>query len=536
MIRIKTLTFPLISALVAALSVPASAQVSLDISSNKTYRQNKKGIFFRGGEFTVDLTDGSAFYVGGCAAPYYLPLGTLGCPGGTTAFLTRGQLDGVETFGPYYWISSITQGRTIEPRRPNLVFLRAAPASTLPRPAGGFADESFTLSYNLHTTEVRDYTITRYAKFTDYSRRERKNFESDIVPGAYHYSFPRLGYPNLVAPITATIFPMVEGIATKSNKTQGFRFLTNDNRWTKKGFMELSFLKPNTIRWEGLEPNVVYPSVDALYFSIRVMQDPTNPNSNLDLVDNDVGGAPQSVFPAFASGGDPRALLRNSFVDSYTTPPIFEGGTKGVLEVEVQRTFPTGGVAYDFSDRKFQVPVMVVNRYTDYQEVFFEGKGNKAILEDPDRDGYNNLNEWILDSNGNEAGSIPVAPLAGNNPIEFDFESFQILRYQYYGFTIRKKLATVPKVKYILQRSKDEGRTWTKFVTDGDWNVTTVRKEAGAPPGRERDPARVEIRVESRWGTDGELLDFPDFPGFEEQGMPPGTGSDLYRVKIVSDK
>ncbi len=49
MIRIKTLSLPLISALVVSTIVPATAQVALQLNSEKTYRQSKKGINFKGG-------------------------------------------------------------------------------------------------------------------------------------------------------------------------------------------------------------------------------------------------------------------------------------------------------------------------------------------------------------------------------------------------------------------------------------------------------------------------------------------------------
>lgn len=517
----KTLTLPLISVVLGSLLAPAGAQVKMSLSSQKSYRQSKQGIYFKGGRFDVSATDGSAFYVGGCAVPYYLPLGTIGCPGGTTAFLIFGNITDVVSNGPYYWISSITPAVILEPRRPDLVKLTAAPASTLPRPSGGFKDNSYALYYNLHTTNVREYIISNYNLSRQYTKDQRSKFESEIVPGAYYYSFPRLGSPNLPAPISAQIYSMPEGLASLNHQTQGFVY-ENFGKWNQQGFMEISYIKPNIFKWKGLSPSTVYPAVDGLYLSLRVLTDPTDPASPTDLVDSDLG-VPQSVFPAFATGGDPRVLLTNPFVTSFTAPPILAGGTRAILELEVDRGFQTGGVTYDYSTRRFQIPVEVVNKYSEYVDVVFEKSRVAGLLEDADGDGYNNLNEWILDSNANEAASIPFPPFAQGNVAVIDPDTLRPLRNQYYGFTINEKLDTQPDVVYTLQRSRDGGKSWTTFKSDADWSVREVHIKAGARPGRERDPAKTEIRVESK---------FVDLMT-GEQLQPPGTVGDIYRVKIT---
>jgi hypothetical protein len=191
-------------------------------------------------------------------------------------------------------------------------------------------------------------------------------------------------------------------------------------------------------------------------------------------------------------------------------------------------------VTFDASTRKFQIPVVVVNRYSEYAEVTFENAKSKvSLLEDYDNDGYNNLNEWILDSNASDASSIPEAPIARANPEELNEEPVvpRIVRAAYFGFTVVKKLETVPAVKYTLQRSRDDGVTWEKFATDDDWSVTSVRLSAGAFPRRERDPEQIEIRVESKVREEIDLGGGLIIEG--EQIQPPGTENDIYRVKIV---
>lgn len=533
MIRIKTLSLPLISAVMATAVTPASAQVELEVSSQKTYRQDRNGVNFEGGRFDVDMHDGDGVYVGGCArANYWPPNVPLDpCPGGSTAFLIFGAFDGAAaTLGPYFWVETVIPAIVVEPRRPELAFLRAAPASQLPRPSGGFRDSSFALYYNLHTTGVREYVVTRYDTVRAYTRDQRGKFESEIVPGVYYYSFPRLRNPNLVAPITAVISPMTEGYSKKNNQKTGFQFTRiNENRWTKDGFMELNYHAPNRLAWRPLSPSVTYAAVDDVYLSIRVMDNPKDPKSSVDNFDNGLGQA-QSVFPGFASGGDPRVLLQNAFVNAFTLPPIFEGGTRGVLEVQIQRAFRPAGVSYDFSTRKFQIPVTVVNRYSAYSDITFEDKKKTpGILDDTDGDGFNNLNEWILDSNANDTAIVPIEPEATLVPQENDTLSGNLIRYDYWGFTIDKKLAVIPAVKYTLQRSVDGGATWQKFVSDSDWLVEQVRLPAGAAPRRENSPEKIEIRVTSKWG---------DIPALDIPGniQPPGTENHRYRVKITLKK
>ncbi len=501
--------------MVGLLAATANAQLKVQVSTHKIYRQAKDNITFNGGDFTFSLADGGATY-DGCAAPYYLPIGTLGCPAGTSGFLIFGRVDAPpDTVGPYYAISSITPALIIEPRRKDLCLLTAAPASALPRPLGGFADSSYALYFNLHTTNVREYIITRYNTSRTYTSLQRSKFESEIVPGVYHYSFPRLGFPDLPAPILATIYPMPEGLATLNHQLSGFVFvdINGKTKWTPKGFLRASYNQPNIINWKGLTPSTVFAKVDSLYLSLRVLQDPTDPKSTLDLVDAD--GLPQSIFPSFTTGGDPRVLLPSVYQTSYTMPPIFDGGTRGVVELELQRSLQTAAVTYDYSTRQFQIPIEVVNSYADYVAVTFtNSQNNSGILQDADGDGFNNLNEWILGSSASTSGSIPIPPTTESHTAVYDTSTFALIRDAYFGFTIKEQLGTDPGVVYTIQRSKNGGKTWSVFTTDSDWIVRTVNIAAGFI--HEIDPAKRELRVSSRTGS-----------------QPPGTLSDLYRVKIT---
>jgi hypothetical protein len=63
--RIKILSLPIASAVLVAAPLPADAEVALSLSSQKTFRQNKKGATaFRGGRFDIVLREGNAMLTG----------------------------------------------------------------------------------------------------------------------------------------------------------------------------------------------------------------------------------------------------------------------------------------------------------------------------------------------------------------------------------------------------------------------------------------------------------------------------------------
>ena len=536
--RKKTLALPLITALAAATAAPAGAQVAMQLSSVKSYRQDKDSIDFDGGRFGINLTDGSVQSIAGCNWNHYDPPGVFAnlCAGGTSGFLTSGEIDGADIINPYLLVTAVIPSVIIEPRRPELAILNSAPASTLPRPQGGFIDSSASLFYNLHQAAgIREYILTEYSWGRNYTAAERGRFEDEIVPGVYHYSFPRLNNPQLAAAITPVIYPMTEGRYERNNKKEGFLYTqVNKNKWVKGGYVELSYRRPNGIEWTQLSPSNTFAAVDDLYISLRELQNRNNPDSPA------VRG--RAIFPAFEATGDPRILLRNAFVSKFTAPPILPSSTKGVIELELQRNFQTGAVTYDFSNRKFQIPFVVVDRYSEYKGIIFakdKKSSRSGLLKDPDKDGFNNLTEWVLDSNGDDAGSVPVQPTPELVVDYFDF-FFGIVQDSFFGFTIDKKMGTVPNVKYILQRSTDGGQTWTRFrdgyyLMDGTflteeqynqapvffdiaWRVETVKYlQAGA--------RHSEIRVRS--------FQFEDEFGVDPV-MPPGFENHQYRVKIVT--
>lgn len=509
----KTLSLSLFAGL--ALAAPVYAAVSLDISSDKTFRQLKSSgkevnVQFRGGTLSTNLDDGDFVFAGSCSADVYRPLGTLGCPTGTPAFVDYGSLpefQDVTTFlGPYYNLTGLVSAIAIEPRNQDRAHLRSAPASTLQRPLYNFTDTSLAVYYNLHTSNVKLYEITGYRSLREYGfgDKERGRFDKEIIPGVYNYSFPRRNMPTLSANISSTIFPMTDGPLVRNSQRSGLRFETSGREWSKKGFLKLGTYRPNTLRWTGLTQKEIVAS-DRLYFSVKYLQNrrkPTSPvvefGSEPDPITGEV--SPISIFPTFQEGTDPRILLQSPLTGSFTLPPVLESGDTGIVRLELVRGLRTGGVTFDFSTRTFELPVTVANLYTDYAEIQFDKNApNTGLLDDFDGDGYNNLTEWALKSSAVDKDSIPREPRPA---LQIDEEDRNGIVYpDYYGFRVLKQQGLEPGVRYRLQRSTDGGVTWVVVETDANWILFVDQSQ---------------IRLVSRTG-----------------GQPPGTAGDRYRVKVT---
>lgn len=518
MIHFKTPSLATLGILAATSVLPLVADVKFSLSTEKTFRQLKGNkILFRGGEFSSFANDGDIVIVGGCDSRFYFGPGSPGpCAPGTTGYVSAGSVDSVPIQNPYLVVTGLRPAVIFQPDAADRIRLTAAPASKLPRPAAGFTDNSLSLYYDLTTSRIQEYKVSNYYQIRKYSSSQLQQFNSEIVPGAYHYSFPRLGSDVLVAPLTAVIYPMVEGYAKVNNRWSGFLFTkVNANKWTPRGTIQLSYLRPNTFTWVGLSRNLVYPSIDSLYFSIKALRNPADP------VNSDVATG-YSIFPGFTGTASPetRILLSNTYVTSFTTPPIIPGGTIGMAQIDLERNLQTGGVTYDLSKRIFQIPVEVVDSYVDFVATYMKGAKKTGILLDNDGDGYNNLTEWILNSDPLLVGNIPVPPVPAA------FQAVDVLGPtpvgSYFGFNVNVRNGTDPVVAYTLQRSTDQGTTWETFGTDANWTVDRVTTVT-------RGITTTEIQVRSQI-----TVPLPPAAGtlnfFVE---PPGTAADIYRVKIT---
>ncbi|MES2996350.1 MAG: hypothetical protein V4733_06020 [Verrucomicrobiota bacterium] len=517
----KTLSLSLLAAVASVwMAAPADAVVRFSVSSHKAYRQlesfdRRDTAYFRGGSLETELEDGQAFYIAGCAFnEYKFPGWTIGaCAPGTTGFATFGGLDddfleGIE-LNDYFLISSLTPAVIIEPSLPDLAFLRAAPASELPRPLANFEDASLGVYFNLHTSSVREYRFTGYFSTRDYRRgtRQRTRFDEEIVPGVYHYSFPGLNRPNLPVALPATIFPFTDGPKVLNSQRTGFQFVTEGGRWTPGGFFELNVNRLNAIRWKGVKRSEVAINSDRMYFAIKFLSNPKRPGSAVDefvFVEDPDDPDRQileaaSIYPPYRNDADPRILLRHPLITEFIVPPILETGKAGAVRVELVRALKTGGVTFDFSTRTFELPILTVDRYHDYALARFDGatKG-RGLLSDFDKDGFNNMTEWVLDSLPDDSQSIPEAPQPDYH-LEQTVGDF--VYPEYYGFLVIKKKGLRPQVDYTIQRSVDNGETWQTMVSDRDWFVFEDEDQ---------------IRVVSRTGD-----------------PPDGTAGHRYRVKIT---
>lgn len=525
MLRTKTLSVSLVSALFAGSALPTMAQIEFGLSSDATYRLDRKNLKFFGATFKQEFHDGNAIYVPGCSYFNYVAPGVYNttCSPGTTGLISAGEIEGVPRNLPYLLVTSVFPSQVVAPRSQDKIILYAAPESTMPRPSGGFKDNSYSLFFNLTSTDIREFIITNYYKHTEFTKNQESKFESQIVPGSYYYSFPSLRDPNIPAPISAVIYPMIVAERERNNVKSGFAFTQVGlaNKYDKKGFYKMSYLRPNRFAWKGVSPSNVYAGADTVHFSIKVMKNPRKAGS--DLVDN-YRNDPVSIFPPYQNGREPQVELTTPYTDSFTTPPIFDSGTRGMVQIQYKRVFKTAGVSYDYSERQFQVPVVVVDSYNEYEQITFRNPSKKTdLLMDTDGDGYNNLNEWILDSDANDSGSRPVAPspeLVVPNEDDFFFFFFPY-ESTYYGFNVKKKLGTKPGVKYTLQVSRNNGKTWNKFTTNDKWTVENVRRPATGPL-----PATVTIQVRSRVRDEDT----------GEPVQPPGTGNHIYRVKVTLKK
>ena len=515
MTRIKTLSWPLFSAVLASAAMPASKAwgYTLILETERIYRQHTSNTTtFRDGRFNIDVADGSATYLAGCYDfDYFYP--DPYCTEGATGFVGYGSPD---PYAPepytYYMITSVIAAQSIEPRREDLCLLKSAPASTLPRPSPGFEDTSFSVYYNISpdSIEIREYTVTRYGYHRTYKDIEGgSEMKKEIVPGTYSFTFPRLGNPVFAVGIAAVYNPIPEGYGEigGTGVKQGVRF-TNPSTFYSDGFTQIDRNTIPTIRWEGFDLSLVRPNSDNLYFSVRHLNNPNKSKS--DVAYFDTFGVPQSIFPNVASGADPRVLLPSPVISSYTLPPFIETGTKAVIELELVRDLATSATSSDISHRKFQIPVFFVDYYSEFVKVTFGNETKKIdILQDFDGDGFNNLTEWALRSNATQKTSIPRAPVPFYDPgtVGFGFgDSF--------GFVVKQLAGRFPAVDLIVERSTDNGKTWSKMKSDDNWRVRYTADE---------------IRVSSKIFETTEVNGFP----ISVPIQPPGTETDLYRIKVT---
>ena len=436
-----------------------------DIKSFKMVGPNESE--YLGGELNIWVRDGfytflecvdnfGDFY----ATPY------LFCPSGTTGLVTSGDVDGdgVRDTGVYVSVAQPFPARSIEPFRPELVELYAAPPSDLPRPLGSFnwIDDSTVIFFDL----VNDprlgvgYEIANFESSRPYLPTELERHRKEIVPGTYTFKFPALGSSPedprdfFMSVSHREMVEAVPGPGGQSVNSDGisvgndFR-LTNDDRWNN-GVMEFDPRLTFSFNWEGFTP-ATFLSSDKLYFSVRdretrkIFFPPIpNPNPPIPEINPEVPQLIGGVGLGIPSGYD-------------LGPDFFAPNQQLSVELEYIRALPNGG-AYDRSARFFQWDIDLIDTYPGFVfEVFEPGSPDDLIEPDADfdGDGYTNLEEFGFQTSPTDPASIPnpTPVLIGNDQCYLE---------------IAKRPAIGSRLDYIMQYSSDQ-ENWTT-IEQGDPN------------------------------------------------------------------
>lgn len=486
-----TKTFPLLAVFALAGQHTSNAQNELTnfefkMGSVNNYRQGPNGVAYEGGTFDVNLRDGLLTFIPGCIAPFYFPPGP-GCPPGATGFITAGDIDGdgLEDAGDYLSVVSIAPATVVRPFRPSEVLLSSAPPSTLPRPLAGFTNDSRSVFFNIQTERIRQFDITLYDFSREYTSAERVKYDKDVVPGSYTYRFPSLASTTIPINLSINRFATLDGYRKVNNINVGFRFL---NVKYDDGFAVLNPFQINIIKWEGNNSSYIQAASDIMYFSIKALQDPTDPLSDPDLT-------VPPIFPNFTgTPGTPRVLLPSALESQYILAPnfLFPGQT-GLIDVEFFILRQTNTVTFDRSIARFRMPVRVLNPFI----IPPPPNSNQVVLNDAqsdfDNDGASNFSEWVFGSDRTKSDSLPVFPSLGfktptttqNSGSPQTMTLADGTSTGAWEFKVNKIRNPEPKLKYEIQHSEDMVVWKTVTTTDPNWILTD-------------DDVAAEIKVTSR--------------------------------------
>lgn len=492
----------LVASAILATTAVTQAQVSLSFSTSRTYRQNPQTVDFRPvtgttplGVFTVVMWDGSVT-VTGCplneSPTWFGPNPLIGCETGATGYLVGGDLDqdGVRDDFSHWEVSGVVPSVIMEPSRPELAKLYAAPPSQLPRPIGDFLDDTLIVYWDTQTEAIVEYKLAGYRYSRTYGSREE--MDREIVPGRYEFAFPQLNEPSRSFVIPVTYYAPPEGFKVQNNVRRGFRFTELNDKpltWSADGFVQLDPRLINKIEWEGNGAEYIFPALDSLYFSIPDLGNPLPGAPNRDELAT-------TLFPGFVTPGTSRVLLPSPLQNYFIIPPGFipaptnaaPNGREGVMQVTLTRAVATSGVATDNSTRTFQLPCRFVNTYEGWAAVSFPAgtpTANRAREADPDRDGFSNYLEWRNNTNPMLATSFPRPPILTfvQGRAERSTES---ANSGYYQMAEPKTLGAWPPITYAYEFSQDL-ENWSVVTEDNpDWQVV------------ETD---TEIRIQSRHET-----------------------------------
>jgi hypothetical protein len=447
------------------------------------YRQAPAGTVFEGGTFGFNIKDGSfAIQTTGlgvpCAGGGYFPpdppcpIGATGYAFGSSPFLAT-----IGT-GPYFGVLQVTSATLLGVNRPESALLVSAPPSLLPRPNLGFTDQSIQMFYNINDVTINQYDVSGYELNREYLAGERTRFDGEAVPGTYKFNFPAIANPVNPLVLSINLSPKLDGYRKINNQPRGVRFL--NLRYDSAGFALLDPFVINTIKWEGNGSTLIIPARDFAYFSIKRLQDPSNPLSAPNLI------AP-TVFPGFSGGGTSRVVLPNPLNTSYNIPPFaVTPGVVGLIDLEFEINRPTNNVISEQATRSFRLPVKVINPFSSMIAATLPPGATAQQLSadhDFDRDGISNFNEWVFGSNPASASSLPpvlgiqkVSP-APANKFATMAATAENSSTETFEFRVPKLTETDPKLIYSIEFSKDM-ITWKEIqVGDPAWNLVNAHSE-----------------------------------------------------------
>jgi len=407
-----TISIAAVSLLLAGSTELAMAVPDLQFADYKSYRQTgNKRTTFQGGTFTVSLIDGFVAFAGcmGNGGVALMPPNIF-CPLGTTGWVAFGDIDGdgLSDNNSFWSVSAVQSAQIVAPQQANRIELNSSPPSDLPRPLRGFRDYSVQVWYNMLQPPPTRFTITRYALQRTYPAGGpglRQQW-SEIVTGDYLFLVPAL--PNVVGgqtstqlPIKVTHHPLVEawpgrGVVPTDNDW----LLLEPHNWNKNQEIEMDPRLFNEFKWQGLNVNTTFPSVDTITFSIL---------DEFGLI----------IFPPFdpaTPAGDRAPELLASPSDSIEIGPyLYSPGQKGVARIEVRRNLATSMVARDTSSRDFEWRVFFIDTYQGWAEALVPAtfppgtpKPQTKPSFDYDGDGWSNLEEFALQTDPADPASSPL--------------------------------------------------------------------------------------------------------------------------------
>jgi hypothetical protein len=393
--------------------------LSLRIQTVRKYRQDPNYVHFRSpGWFQVGVNDGYVTLAPtGCSDVAWFPP-TPFCKIGATGYVIFGDInsDGLrdDITNRYWEITGVTPAAFLEPYYPEYVYLYSAPPSKLRRPLNLFADNSASIFYNINTQDVKQYDLTNYSYYREYSARAL--MDAEIVPGVYDFIFPKLHHKEVPVKIPSVLQHIPEGSIRNGKIQQGVRQIKlNGSRllWSADGYVEMDPRLVNTFQWEGNDAGEIFPT-DRWYFSVLNYADYLTPTLPTDPTREELPADPftPNLFPGFVAPGNPRVLMLTPLQKTYVMPSgIIPIGSEGVCELTLLRSLASSRISTDKSERRFQCSVRFIDTYAGWASIAFlygTPVADRASNADPDADGYTNLEEWQNATDPQVADPHPV--------------------------------------------------------------------------------------------------------------------------------